>query len=208
MTNSRMRGSVKPWVKQAADEVGNKFGITTIYGVGSREVANSDHPRGLALDYMVPVDSVKGDQVAAYMQQNWQHYSVQYIIWKQHIWNMARPKEGWRAMPDRGSVTANHRDHVHVSFQSREGMITVPIIGGTASVSKDAVKDALDPLSGIKNAIGFLTDSHNWLRVGMFTLGFAMILVALVMLGISVGVKPATVRKVVKNVRPLRSRNA
>jgi hypothetical protein len=37
------------------------------------------------------------------------------VIWSQHIWTVQRSSEGWRAMPDRGSTTANHYDHVHVS---------------------------------------------------------------------------------------------
>jgi hypothetical protein len=38
---------------------------------------------------------------------------VKYIIWRQRIWY---PSSGtWRGMADRGSATANHYDHVHVS---------------------------------------------------------------------------------------------
>ena len=37
------------------------------------------------------------------------------IIWAQHIWTPVRSSEGWRSMPDRGSPTANHYDHVHIS---------------------------------------------------------------------------------------------
>ena len=40
---------------------------------------------------------------------------VSYVIWSQHIWSVERGSEGWRAMEDRGSTTANHYDHVHVS---------------------------------------------------------------------------------------------
>ena len=37
------------------------------------------------------------------------------VIWAQHIWTPVRSSEGWRSMPDRGSPTANHYDHVHIS---------------------------------------------------------------------------------------------
>lgn len=106
-------GAVKPWVKTAANEIGNKYAVDTIYGVGARETANSDHPKGLALDFMVGDDRSKGDQIAADLQQNAAAYNITYIIWKQHIWNVARASEGWRPMPDRGGNTANHYDHVH-----------------------------------------------------------------------------------------------
>jgi hypothetical protein len=34
------------------------------------------------------------------------------VIWRQRI----NSGTGWRAMEDRGSITQNHYDHVHVSF--------------------------------------------------------------------------------------------
>ena len=37
------------------------------------------------------------------------------ILLRQHIWTPVRAGEGWRSMPSRGSATANHYDHVHVS---------------------------------------------------------------------------------------------
>jgi hypothetical protein len=111
-------GAVKPWVKTAADEVGTRFSVSTIYGVGIR-AGESDHPKGLALDFMVGTDAAKGDSIANFVQQNAGHYGVTYIIWKQHIWSTGRASEGWRQMSDRGSITANHFDHVHVSFAAK-----------------------------------------------------------------------------------------
>jgi hypothetical protein len=43
---------------------------------------------------------------------------VQYVIWERHIWNISRASEGWRLMEDRGGVTQNHFDHVHISVQN------------------------------------------------------------------------------------------
>ena len=37
------------------------------------------------------------------------------VLWQQHIFTQERASEGWRAMADRGSATANHYDHVHAS---------------------------------------------------------------------------------------------
>ena len=40
---------------------------------------------------------------------------IEYIIYSQKIWSVERGGEGWRWMSDRGSTTANHYDHVHVT---------------------------------------------------------------------------------------------
>jgi hypothetical protein len=46
---------------------------------------------------------------------------VSQLIWQQHIWTVQRGSEGWRAMEDRGSTTANHYDHVHVTVYGNSG---------------------------------------------------------------------------------------
>lgn len=219
MANVYVLGAVKPWVKDAANEVGNKFGVTTIYGVGQRDGV-SDHPKGLALDFMVGTDRTKGDQIAAFVQQNADALNVTYIIWKQHIWNITRASEGWRAMPDRGSVTANHYDHVHVSFKAFARIGGSNYVGGDPGGSGGI--SIPDPLSGIKQSIGniekvvtFVSDGHNWLRVAMFGAGFLLIILAVVMLGSSAGTVTQaatktvrTVKKVSKNVGSVRTSNA
>jgi hypothetical protein len=43
------------------------------------------------------------------------------VIYRQHIWTVQRSSEGWRPMSDRGSPTANHMDHVHVSVYGNSG---------------------------------------------------------------------------------------
>lgn len=86
-------------------------------------VVVGEHPKGRACDYMVsPIGKMPtgeqealGDATAAWMQQNHEALGVMYIIWKQHIWSPSRASEGWRSMNDRGSVTQNHHDHVHLS---------------------------------------------------------------------------------------------
>lgn len=203
MANHYAVGAVKPWVQTAADEVGNRFGVTTIYGVGFRPDATSDHPKGLALDYMVGTDYAKGDQIAQFMQANWNVYSVQYIIWKQHIWNESRASEGWRAMQDRGSITANHFDHVHVSFQAN-GRINMKggDIGGGGIVLPsipNPLSGLTDTVNGIKNTLDFISNGHNWARVGMFIGGGLLVVMALAML-VTGGSASTTVAKVTKGV--------
>ena len=64
---------------------------------------------------MVYSDSALGDAIAAYVQAHASELGVSEILWSQQIWSVARSSEGWRPFADRGSPTANHYDHVHVS---------------------------------------------------------------------------------------------
>ena len=92
--------------------------IRTYYGV--RKDSIPDHPSGRALDMIIPGYSSKagkalGSEVAAWARANARTLGIQYVIWNQHIWNVQRDKEGWRFMADRGSDSANHKNHVHVT---------------------------------------------------------------------------------------------
>jgi hypothetical protein len=80
---------------------------------GGLSGSGGDHGAGLALDIMCT--GSLGDAIAAYVRAHASDLGVSYVIWSQHIWTVQRSSEGWRAMPDRGSTTANHYDHVHVS---------------------------------------------------------------------------------------------
>ncbi|MGW4127951.1 hypothetical protein [Amycolatopsis japonica] len=106
-------GGVQPHVAFAGEEIERIFGRLPggIGGVGSRPNA-SDHPAGLALDFMTLQDQGLGDRIAGYLQQNAPRLLVKYLIWKQRI----NDGSGWDPMEDRGSITANHFDHVHTSF--------------------------------------------------------------------------------------------
>jgi hypothetical protein len=80
---------------------------------GGRTGSGGDHGSGHALDIMC--SGSLGDAIAAYVREHYRELGVSYVIWSQHIWTVQRSSEGWRAMPDRGSTTANHYDHVHVT---------------------------------------------------------------------------------------------
>ena len=86
------------------------FGITNI---GGYRAGAMDHGTGHAVDAMIGTNRALGDSVADYFIANASTYRIKYLIWRQRIW---MPGSGtWRAMSDRGSVTANHYDHVHIS---------------------------------------------------------------------------------------------
>lgn len=107
-------GAVKAHVATAARFLGCQFGQPTMLGVGSRGGA-SDHPRGLALDMMTR--GATGDAIAACALQNMRALGITYVIWQQRI----NYGSGWQGMADRGGDTANHMDHVHLSFASGRG---------------------------------------------------------------------------------------
>jgi len=75
---------------------------------------HGEHVSGKAIDIMI-TDSALGDSVAEFLQEHAAELNIYDILWQQHIWTPERSSEGWRPMEDRGSTTANHYDHVHVS---------------------------------------------------------------------------------------------
>ena len=109
---------LQPQTAAFKEEVANLFGITSFSGY--RPGDSGDHGKGLAIDFMVPVSSALGDQIAEYAAQNMASRGINYIIWKQRFYAPYDSKYGpaytWNPMPDRGSVTENHYDHVHVSM--------------------------------------------------------------------------------------------
>ena len=76
--------------------------------------AHGEHASGRAIDFMISDPSL-GQAVATWAQAHAAELDLYDIIWQQHIWTPVRASEGWRLMPDRGSPTANHYDHVHIS---------------------------------------------------------------------------------------------
>ena len=109
---------LQPQTAAFKEEVANLFGITSFSGY--RPGDSGDHGKGLAIDFMVPESSALGDQIADYAIQNMASRGINYIIWKQRFYAPYASKYGpaytWNPMPDRGSITENHYDHVHVSM--------------------------------------------------------------------------------------------
>lgn len=102
---------LKPRAARVAHLVQDRFGVKTIYGYRPNAIDKSGHPSGLAVDFMV--NRQTGDQVAAFLLANRDVLGVKYVIWRQRL-NFGT---GWRGMSDRGGITANHYDHVHVTFR-------------------------------------------------------------------------------------------
>ncbi|SDK16891.1 coiled-coil domain-containing protein [Nonomuraea jiangxiensis] len=93
------------------------------YGVGCLRPGDpGEHGKGRACDFMMSRggtmasgdDGDRGDALAEWIIRNGSRLGVMYIIWKQRYYDI-RSGGGWDPMSDRGGVTANHYDHVHVS---------------------------------------------------------------------------------------------
>ncbi len=98
-----------------------KFPDITSYGGLRSGDSGSEHSTGHALDIMV--SGAEGQEVADWLHANYKKLGVSQLIWQQHIWTVQRSSEGWRAMEDRGSTTANHYDHVHVTVYGNSGTV-------------------------------------------------------------------------------------
>ena len=89
-----------------------------------RPDALPDHPSGRALDLMIPNYKSKagkklGHDLSRWLQKRHTELGINYIIWDQHIWNVQRDSQGWRSMASRGSDSANHKNHVHVTVLAK-----------------------------------------------------------------------------------------
>lgn len=71
------------------------------------------HSTGHSLDIMV--SGARGREVRDFLQDRKTELGIEYIIYEQKIWSVERSGAGWRGMADRGGITANHYDHVHVT---------------------------------------------------------------------------------------------
>lgn len=107
---SSIEAGLTPAADRAYRAVCNAFPVLTTYG--GRD-PHGEHYDGRAIDFMT--SSPTGDAIAEYLRANAGTLNVRNIIWAQRIWTPERASEGWRYMSDRGSATANHYDHVHLS---------------------------------------------------------------------------------------------
>lgn len=111
---------VTPRMRHVRTVIDQRFG--PFPAIGCFRAGDQDHGTGTACDFMestggnMPSAAAQahGDKVAQYAIDHASQLGVKYIIWKQRIWDI-RAGGGWDPMEDRGSITANHFDHVHVS---------------------------------------------------------------------------------------------
>jgi hypothetical protein len=160
-------GAVKPHVKDAAYALGPKHGFTVVYGWGLR-AGPSDHPRGLALDFMTR-DKARGDALVADLLSNAKGYNVKYIIWYRRIWQDGQ----WSTY----TGTSNpHTDHVHVSFLDT-GTLQTSNVGFPNPF--DAAGQLLSVFQEINKGFQWITDRQSWIRIGLVLGGGTLALIGL-----------------------------
>ncbi len=101
---------VSPNIVAVHEAVCAAFPEITTYGTFRDD---GEHSQGLAVDIMV--SGSRGQEVADFVRDSYGDLGVNYIMYAQQIWSVDRSGEGWRYVEDRGSETANHYDHVHVT---------------------------------------------------------------------------------------------
>jgi len=114
--------TITPRMRAVRDEVDRRFGPFSAIGC-YRPGSDGEHPLGRACDFMLSSGGVmpsasaiqKGYDIAAWAQANASRLGIMYIIYRQRIWDVRMASSGWVPMENRGSITANHYDHVHIS---------------------------------------------------------------------------------------------
>ncbi|MCK5753666.1 MAG: transglycosylase family protein [Mycobacterium sp.] len=161
------KGSEEHWqidTVRIARAVSVKFPQVKTIG-GWRPVdAYPDHPSGRAADIMIPnptsADGIAlGNAIQKYLMDNKKVFHVVYTIWRQRY--TAATGET-NIMEDRGGLTANHFDHVHVTdeghgFPKGNEVYTAPgADGGSASTDSGAdcaPTDGSDDHDGVDNLV-------------------------------------------------------
>lgn len=166
-------GNVKPWVKTAADTLGAKYGIRTIYGIGPGSIAGSDHPKGLALDFMTS-SKATGDALSADLIANHAAYSVKYIVWWKKSWN---PERG--TWTNYTSTTNPHYDHVHVSFKDKAGSGTPGTVTPIGLPGQSELQALLGIARDFNAIVQWFTKAENWRRIGIGAGGIALVMVGI-----------------------------
>lgn len=113
--------NITPRTRVLRDEIRERFALRFPIGC-YRAGSSGEHPLGRACDFMLssggtmptPENLALGDRICQWAIDNAGKLGVKYVIFKQRIYNMSFP--GWRPMADRGSITQNHWDHVHISM--------------------------------------------------------------------------------------------
>ncbi|MFI0421686.1 coiled-coil domain-containing protein [Spongiactinospora sp. 9N601] len=113
--------NITPRTRVMRDEIKERFELTSTIGC-YRSGGGGEHPLGRACDFMLSTGGTMpsaarqslGDAIALWAIKNGGKIGVKYVIWKQRIYTIGG--SGWRGMSNRGSITQNHFDHVHISM--------------------------------------------------------------------------------------------
>ncbi|WP_375424652.1 SH3 domain-containing protein [uncultured Friedmanniella sp.] len=118
-SGSKVESGLTPDAIRVHRAICARYPSVKAYG-GVRADSLPEHPSGRALDAMIS-DSDTGWDIAKWVRANARQLGVSEVLYAQHIWTVQRSGEGWRTFADRGSATANHDDHVHVTVYGHSG---------------------------------------------------------------------------------------
>lgn len=117
---------ITPRMSAVRDAIVKEFhlkGTPGCYRAEGGIAGGGEHPLGRACDFMLGPTGKKatgdadviGDRIVAWVREHADEYGIWYVIYEQHIWSSRWPQQGFDPMEDRGSITQNHYDHVHIS---------------------------------------------------------------------------------------------
>lgn len=209
MTTWDGKSGLKPHVLRSGEIIAAQFLVPRVLGVGLRtDVANSDHPRGLALDFMCPIETQNRIRIYLVTPSNWKLHNVKYVINQNKIWN--RPEQGGY-VGEKYTGPNPHTDHVHVSYldtgalpdgTGTDPFDTAPELTGavdSAAETLGMVKQIYEALKKIGEVFAFLSDQKNWKRIAWFMIGLVASIIGLLKLDVPGASK--TVSKVAKVVK-------
>ncbi|SHQ63741.1 Bacteriophage tape measure protein (TMP) [Mycobacteroides abscessus subsp. bolletii] len=126
-----------------------------IKDIGGRRAEDGfgEHSSGNAIDIMIPgwdtpQGKALGDAVAAFIAKNASALGLDGFIWRQQSYGYGGSLTSGKQMPDRGSSTQNHMDHVHVMLGKGRG-------AGAAAVGLPTSSISLPSGGGSVSALGF-----------------------------------------------------
>ena len=105
--NGYAGGGLVAGTDQLRKIISERFGISNIGGYRGED-GFGEHSTGRALDVMT---TTQGDAVKDFAVANASAIDLKWAIWRQRMWY---PDGSSKPMPDRGSPTQNHMDHVHI----------------------------------------------------------------------------------------------
>ena len=159
---------VLPWVLEAANYLGGKFGISSIIGKGYRASnPTSDHPKGLALDFMTGMTGAgvaKGWALANEALKLQKVLDATYMIFRAQIHSF--DSRGWQAYRHPSGATdptSQHMDHVHISFSpnGRAGDLPQPMGQTGPRGSSGGMYRAAIPGKGWANSHDYDNNFHD-----------------------------------------------
>lgn len=157
-------GNVQPVTQRGADFLGNLFGIRSIGGYREHgSVPGSDHPKGLAADFMTSSKNV-GDRLATFAVKHYKALGIKYVIWWRRIWT---PEQGWHDYHG----PSDHTDHVHVSFLAKGGTGKLDGLADTATALGSAVAGTVTEESGVIGAIRGVSTSLKGIGTSLASVG-------------------------------------